>query len=1045
MILTKENITSIDIDILVNEKIKSGNVSRLLLLVPTNRKARNLKKEIISGSPGQAASGINIETLGTLAVKLLNETKPFRQLSEAAASVFIKKSASETELHYFSQYKDEIPFGTLDRIKNVISEYKRQGITPDVLRREAEKLEGSEKNKAADIADIYENYLSKSKTLNAFETGDVYQELNILSAKTFHENFSRLYPEVELIVAVDFSEFSIPEIIILDELSTVFGAKLFLSFDYSVNNDFIFYHLTKTYQKLEEFGFRKIEDKSPAERNEFINLIRENLFKTKKNDRKKDYKEKIVKISGYDKEKEIDLIAREIKNLILEKKAEPHNICVVFNLIDDYSSIVKDIFTKNGLPFNLTDRAPLDNSNPVTAIVNFLEIIENDFYFKNIFRALSSGFVDVSAIDVANLYRISSELKIVAGKENWINTLKDSIANLPHTGDDEDLNDKHKSYSKALSDIKYISELLSSFEDKLSIPEFHKRLQDFIVKSKLPFKLLDTEIDREKNIRAFTEFIETISEIFMLLTEESGKETKFSLKYFVDQIRTACGWARFNVKEKSNYGVQVTTFEEIRGLKFDYLFIGGLYDGNFPTRYNPEIFFSGSFRKQSLIHQTEERYRVYQTLCTWNKQLYLTFPMTQGGKETVVSTFLKDFEELCIIIEKNEDDYEDAIYSKEDLLIAAGRNEINLTKNTFDDFESINSDRILKAIEIDKIRNFDPFGESVFTGNILSGGENSNELVGALNKYLIKQYSISQLETYAKCPFKFFLERVLGIETIEEPTEDIEAIEMGRLLHSILFEFYSAIRNKNIVLGGCDAKIFASAEKLIYKIAEEQLKTTAFKSPLTFYEKEKLLGLNGDKKQSILYQFLEAEREGDTEWIPKYFEVSFGRIREGESDEYLSDGQPVEIDGINLRGKVDRVELNEKTGSFNVVDYKLGGTKPTFDDLKDGISLQLPVYLYAVRDLFKKKFGKDYSPNEIFIYSLKYAVDDFGKKKVASSKKGDEISNVDQLIESSIRHIKNYITLISQGKFNLSKLEDREAKVCRFCQFRTICRIDEVK
>ena len=1045
MILTKENIASVDIDSLLNEKIKSGNVSQLLLLVPTNRKARNLKKEVISNSPGQAASGINIETLGTISAKILNETKPFRQLSEAAASVFIKKCAAETELKYFSLYKDEIPFGTLDRIKNVISEYKIQGITPDVLRREAEKLEGSEKNKAADIASIYEKYLNKTNSLNAYETGDVYNEMNLLSTNTIHENFIRLYPEVELIAAIGFSEFSFPEMLILDNLSALSGTKLFLSFDYSINNDFIFYHLFNTYQKLEEFGFKKIEDKSPEERNEFINLVRDNLFKNNKKEIKKDYKSRIVKISGYDKEKEIDLIAREIKNLILDKKAEPHNICVVFNLIEDYSYIVKDIFAKNGLPFNLTDRTLLDNSNPVTAVFNFLEIIENDFYFKNIFRALSSGFIDISGVDAANLYRISSELKIISGKENWINTLKDAIANLSHLGDEEDLNEKNKSYSKALSDIIFLSELLINFEDKLTIPEFQSRLQDFIVKSKLPFKLLEIEIDREKNIRAFTEFIETISEIFSLLIEESGKETKFSLKYFVDQIRTACSWARYNVKEKSNYGVQVTTLEEIRGLKFDYLFIGGLYDGNFPTRYNPEIFFSGSFRKQSLIHQTEERYRFYQTLCTWNKQLYLTFPTTQEGKETVASTFLKDFEELFQLIEKNEEDYADTIYSKEDLLIAAGRNEINLTDDILDNIKNINVDSILKAIKIDKIRSSDPFGESVFTGNILSGEENTGELKEVLNQYLKKQYSISQLETYAKCPFKFFLERVLGIETIEEPTEDIEAIEMGRLLHSILFEFYTKIRNKNIILANCDPVVFSSAEKIIFKIAEEQLKTAAFKSPMTFYEKEKLLGLNGDKKQSILYRFLVAEREGDMEFTPKYFEVSFGRIREGENDEFLSDPQPVEINGIKLRGKIDRVELNEKIGSFNVVDYKLGGTKPTFSDLKNGISLQLPVYLYAVRDLFKKKFGKDYSPNEIFIYSLKYARNDFGKKKVTPSKKDDEISNIDQLIESSIRHIKNYITLISEGKFHLSKLEDRETKVCRFCQFRNICRIDDVK
>ena len=161
MILTKENIASVDIDSLFNQKIKPNKINELLLIVPTNRKARNLKKEIISNIPLRATSGLNIETIGTISTKLLQQIKPFKALSEAAATVFIKQSAEEIEMRYLSLYKEEIPFGTLDRIKNVISEYKRHGITPDILRKEAEKLDASEKLKALDIADIFEKFREK--------------------------------------------------------------------------------------------------------------------------------------------------------------------------------------------------------------------------------------------------------------------------------------------------------------------------------------------------------------------------------------------------------------------------------------------------------------------------------------------------------------------------------------------------------------------------------------------------------------------------------------------------------------------------------------------------------------------------------------------------------------------------------------------------------------------------------------------------------------------------------------------------------------------
>jgi len=1053
MILTKENIASVNIEQLINKKIETNQLRGLLLIVPTNRKARNLKKEIISKIPLRATSGLNIETIGTISTKLLQRTKPFKQLSEAAATVFIKQSADEIALKYFSVYKSEIPFGTLDRIKNVISEYKRNGITPGVLRNEAEKLEGSEKLKALDIADIFEKYQNRCLALNAFEIGDVYAELNILPLKDIVANFRKLYPEVDLIIIDGFSEFSNPEIEIINKLASIGNSKLFLNFDYNSTNKFIFSHLDKCYDMLGSFGFIKIEDSNSGEANEFTNILRNKLFKTKNPASKFDYTKSISRITAHDRENEVELIAREIKKIIVDEKTEQHKICVVFNLIQNYSPIIRDVFEKNGLAFNLTDRTPLDNSNPVTAIVNFLEIIESDFYFKNIFRALSSGFNDTTGIDVSNLYRISSELKIVAGKENWINRLNDAIANLVYTGDeDEEGNAKRDNYIKAQNDIKTIAELLRPFEEKLVVGEFHKRFQDFIVKTKLPFKLLDIEIDREKNVRAFTLFVETIAEIFDLLKAEFGEGKKFSINFFMNQIRTVCNWARFNVKEKSNYGVQVTTLEEIRGLNFDYLFIGGLCDGDLPTRYTPEIFFSGSFKTQAQMHQTEERYRFYQALCTWNKRLYLTYPQTEGGREMVSSTFLKDFEELFSVSSIDESNYSDTIFSIEELQTFIGKNGIESVRNILDSDLKIDLEKISKALKVEKIRSDDPFAESYYTGTLITDKSKNGtlELTARLESFSDKQYSISQLETYAKCPFKFFIERVLNIETIEEPTEDIEAIEMGRLLHSILFEFYATLRDKKLILSDCEDATFNKAEKLIFEIAERHLEKTAFKSPLTFYEKEKILGLNGNRKESILYRFLEAERKCTDEFLPMFFEVSFGRMKENisgltaENDKLLSNAEPVKIDGIKLRGKIDRIEVNKENKLFNIVDYKLGGAKPSFDDLKNGISLQLPVYLFAASELLSKKFKGKFTPNEMFIYSLKYAVDDFGKKQVKSKgNKGDEIQSVEQLIQKTIEHVKNYIKQITEGKFYLSPHEDREKIVCRYCQFRTVCRIDE--
>ena len=133
---------------------------------------------------------------------------------------------------------------------------------------------------------------------------------------------------------------------------------------------------------------------------------------------------------------------------------------------------------------------------------------------------------------------------------------------------------------------------------------------------------------------------------------EYGAEQKFNLKYFLNNIRTAVTSSRYNIKEKSGYGVQITTLNEIRGLKFDYLFIAGMCDGDLPTRFTPEIFFSGSFARGELRHQTEERYHFYQSLCSWNKVLYLSYPLQEERQELVESNFLKSLKHFLKLIKE---------------------------------------------------------------------------------------------------------------------------------------------------------------------------------------------------------------------------------------------------------------------------------------------------------------------------------------------------------------------------------------------------------
>jgi len=1047
MILSKNKIQKLDPDNLLTDFIREENLGELLIIVPTNRKIRYLKREIVSQSPKKSASKLNLHTFETFTAQIFqnNNFASGGLLSEASSAVLLNKSFKETELKYFSNYKDEIPRGTLDRIKNVITEYKLNGITPDKIISESSRLEGSEKLKAIDIANVYKNYLSACKDLKVYEVGDIYSEVLAYDKKEFDSKFKSTFGEITTILINGFDEFTQPEIEIINLTANIPEINLFILFDYYRYNPALFSHLDQCYEKFKAKGFVEVEDTSHVQFNDYQKRIREKLFLLSENDEPKSSRVETIKMTAQSPEEEIVLIAKEIKTLITKNKVDVASITVVFNLISNHSAIIRDVFNQYGIPFNLTDRFSLSESQPIIALINFLEILENNFYYKNIFRALTGRWIKINGLDLSNLLRVSSNLKIVSGYKNWIESIDRTIEEIQFNNSDEDNRFLPlEFYTKAKIDIESIFKMLTPFKEKKKILDFRDELRKLVFELDLPKRIINDHPDYiEKNVKAVTVFLETIDELFELLSKDNGVDKRFPLSFFLSQIKTALQFTRYNIKERHSSGVLVTSVNEIRGLSFDYVFIGGLVDGEFPARYQPEIFFSGSYRKDEYRHILEDRYHFYQTLCCVKKGLYLTQSVKDEKKEFTPSTFVNDFVRLFKIKEKSFRDYSHFIYSKTELLKYISSLDIENDKDELSKL-GIDTAKLKLGLEIDKLRQEDPFSESAYTGFISE--DLSDEASEKLAEQREKQYSASQLEEYAKCPFQYFLKRILQLEMIEEPTEELESLELGSIVHSILYEFYKTIKENNLILTGCDNEIFNQAEKLIFSIAKKKIEKLHLNSSFVFYEKEKILGIAGNKKNSILYKFLEEERKNTEGYLPEYFELEFGQFKKSAGDEV----KELFISDVKVRGKIDRIDVKAESNRFKILDYKLGGKKPAVKELQTGISLQLPLYLYASKKLIEAELNKNFDAAAAIIYSLKLNKNEFGKKIIhtLSSRKNidedDLIKSNEELINICNKFIPAYVDKIANGKFNLSQLEDRENKVCRFCDFKSICRIQDV-
>jgi ATP-dependent helicase/nuclease subunit B len=450
MILTKKKTDKIDLDLIIDNKLKNGEISKVLFIVPTRRKIRYLTRELISLSPAKSSSGLKIETIGSFAEKLLIEIEgAINKISEQAAVLLLNHSFNRVKLKYFSQYKNQIPYGTLERVKNVILEYKRHGITAERLKEEAENLSAGEKLKALDIANVFNDYQNTLVENNFKETGDIYSSLNIREKKSFEQAFNFIYPDTQFVLVNGFDEFTAPEVEIINSASNIKGVELFVAFDYYKYNPAVFSHLNSCHDHLVAKGFKEVKDISTATQSKLLNIVRENIS-IKSFDKKETFSRDIItQIDASSREEEIEIIAKEIKKLLLKDKVEPDKICIVFNLIGNYSAIIRDRFNVYGIPYNLTDRISLSTSPPVKALLGLLEILENDFYYKNIFRAFGGGFMGAMGVDISNLLNTSVELKIVSGYDSWLNRLRASVAKLSsqeeHTNSNEE---KIQSYKR---------------------------------------------------------------------------------------------------------------------------------------------------------------------------------------------------------------------------------------------------------------------------------------------------------------------------------------------------------------------------------------------------------------------------------------------------------------------------------------------------------------------------------------------------------------------------------------------------------------------
>ena len=490
-------------------------------------------------------------------------------------------------------------------------------------------------------------------------------------------------------------------------------------------------------------------------------------------------------------------------------------------------------------------------------------------------------------------------------------------------------------------------------------------------------------------------------------------------------------------------GVTVLGFRECPHMKFPVVFIGGLVEGTFPS-LTTRLPFTNSLENARMGTRTlseilrEEQYYFIAALLSAKKMVYLSAPLADGEKILLTSAF---FERVRL----RTGEYpwtastENPVASCRTSAIDAGKgirdqkactvlNLIPDSQNISELTERVNMERYYRRGECD----------SSYDG-ILSGDE-------SIGPVLAGQYgpdhvwSPTSLETYATCPFSYFLNRVIGLEALPEVEPNLSPSDRGTAIHHVLSTFYRQWRddgNTKVSLS-----TLADATEMILRIANAELDKYSFQSPL--WDATKILML-GDERNGPGYfeRFLQSETlEADSPLIPSRFEFSFGMGTDA-SDDPASSPEAVELvspDGtkrLRIRGRIDRIDLTPD-GQSLIYDYKSGRDHPKAKDIEAGTALQLPLYLLAFgqitgshgigggyykirREVERNIVLADSSARDLMISRLRPSADFSG----------------------TLRHSREcafaYIDGIRNGRF---PLPPEEKCLNEYCDFKRICRFD---
>ena len=731
---------------------------------------------------------------------------------------------------------------------------------------------------------------------------------------------------------------------------------------------------------------------------------------------------------------ELENIALMINKAIIRGERYK-DFVLVMTSAQEYENQIKRIFARYDIPVFFDKNRKLSENHIIKTWLSLLRIVCYNFKKEDIFYFVRSGIFDFGENSYDKIIDFQAFVDKRKIKGNML--LNDKYFELDETFYEDsplDLDEKRKENEnvnyirKVLLDL--ISPLLDFKNGNFKAIDIAKNIFEVLDNGKFKKGIKNYQeilsennkiFEFEENKQIWDKFIDILDQMVTILDKK-----EISFRSFLNLLDQASKSTTISIIPPSKDHLLVTDFSKDRVNERKNLIVVGMNDVFFPTNRKKE-FLINDLEKDKLREKNIDL-KIYD-YSSDNKDILNLYRMFGSSEKIFLSFALSDKENSAInkslslseiesifpklkIIDLGLLDIKDKKYSKDMMKkYALGGIWKIIKKDEISKQEKEISRAFLEYIK--KSDDFDIIKKGIFYTN----DKNPLDKITAKKLYKKNKWSVSEIENYSKCPYRYFLN--YGIRAKDADSYDVDYLEIGNIVHE-------NIENLSNKLKGFDPSEIN--EETIEKILKEDF--------------DEILKKNLDKMRRGDFQNKFVLKNTYSSSLEKskgvFDQLSKGEFKiEASEERFAKDGnfEEVYVDDENyLEGRIDRIDRYKDF--VRIIDYKTGKKEFKLVNVLNGIDLQLVVYMISTRKRRDSDKNGEYQPIAAFYLPLKDKLDvlnDSYSKELIQKSLDDEIMMEgflvkidDKIMELMDRDFSKSSSVfkIKRGKENIFSPED---------------------